>query len=364
MVAFQTSPEVKFSDEILADGSLSPDCAETRRGYPGRIDVMNFRRPICCALALLTALALSIPGDVGAQQAQSAGKITAVVPIVDVVRGAQQVPASTSQQVFWGDVINTGHLARARVALNDGSILNVGSDSNLTIAKHDATQQQTDLELNYGRVRARAVKIVKPDGHYEIRTPTGVAGVVGTDFEIQSDNDTTRVVVFEGKVRFCGLRKKSKEEKEAEEANPPTPEQQKERKKQEILPCVIVIAGATSAVRFNEAPSEPVPATPLTVTEAVNSTAPSGGGAGGGAAGGGAAGGAGGGAAGAGAGTIAGVGAGVGAGVAAAVVRSVATTKTCPSTGTTGGTTGGAVGRRPGASCGGTTPGLVNGQRH
>jgi FecR-like protein len=318
---------------------------------------MNCRRPVCCALAFLTTLALSIPGDVGAQQAQSAGKITAVVPIVDVVRGAKPVPASTSQQVFWGDIINTGHLARARVALNDGSILNVGSDSNLTITKHDATQQQTDLELNYGRVRARAVKLVKPDAHYEIRTPTGVAGVVGTDFEIQSDNDTTRVVVFEGKVRFCGLRKKSKEEKEAEEANPPTPEQQKERRKEDILPCVIVAAGATSAVRFNEAPSQPVPATPLTVTEAVNSTAPSGGGAGAGGAGG-AAGGAGGGAAGVGAGTIAGVGAGVGAAVATVVVRSVATTKTCSTPPPTGG------GRRAGASCVGTTPGLVNGQRH
>jgi hypothetical protein len=319
---------------------------------------MNCRRSVCCALAFLTMLALSIPGDVGAQQGQSAGKITAVVPIVDVVRGPQQVPASTSTQVFWGDVINTGHLARARVALNDGSILNVGSDSNLTIKKHDASQQQTDLELNYGRVRARAVKLVKPDAHYEIRTPTGVAGVVGTDFEIQSDNDTTRVVVFEGKVQFCGLRRKSKEEKQAEEANPPTPEQQKERKKEELLPCVIVAAGATSAVRFNEAPSQPVPATPLTVTEAVNTTAPSGGGAGGGAGAGGAAGGAGGGGAGVGAGTIAGVGAGVGAGVAMAVVRGVATTKTCSNPPPTGGA------RRAGASCVGTTPGLVNGQRH
>jgi FecR-like protein len=323
---------------------------------------MQFRRRIYTALALWTSLVLSIPSDVGAQQTQSAGKITAVVPIVDVVRGAQQVPASTSQQVFWGDVINTGHLARARVALNDGSILNVGSDSNLTITKHDATQQQTDLELNYGRVRARAVKLVKPDAHYEIRTPTGVAGVVGTDFEISSDNDTTRVVVFEGKVRFCGLKKKkSKEEQQAEETNPPTPEQQKEKREKEILPCVIVAAGATSTVRFNEAPSEPVPATPLTVTEAVNSTAPSGGGGAGGGVSGGAAGGGAGGGAGIAGGTIAGIGAAVGATVATVVVRSVATTKTC----STPPPTGGAVGRRAAASCTGTTPGSVriSGQR-
>jgi len=109
---------------------------------------MNVRHPVISTLVLVICLALVMPPDVAAQAAQSAGKITAVVPIVNVIRGAQQVAASTSQQVFWGDVINTGHLARARVALDDGSILSVGSDSNLAIAKHDAAQQQTDLDLN------------------------------------------------------------------------------------------------------------------------------------------------------------------------------------------------------------------------
>src|ERR1700728_555781 len=101
---------------------------------------MNFRYPITLVLLLIICFALVFPPDVAAQATQSAGKITTVVPIVNVIRGPQQVPASTSQQVFWGDVINTGHLARARIALNDGSILSVGSDSNLTIAKHAAAQ--------------------------------------------------------------------------------------------------------------------------------------------------------------------------------------------------------------------------------
>src|SRR5580692_11506595 len=117
---------------------------------------MNAFRPATTVIAILICLLLAVPVGVSAQVAQSAGKITTVVPVVNVIRGPQQVAASTSQQVFWGDVINTGHLARARVALDDGSILNVGSDSNLAIAKHDAAQQQTDLDLNYGRVRAKA----------------------------------------------------------------------------------------------------------------------------------------------------------------------------------------------------------------
>src|ERR1700728_161936 len=99
---------------------------------------MNFRYPIAAALVFGIRFELVFPPDVAAQAAQSAGQLTAVLPIVNVVRGPQQVPASTSEQVSWGDVINTGHLARAPIALNDGSILSVGSDSNLTIAKHAA----------------------------------------------------------------------------------------------------------------------------------------------------------------------------------------------------------------------------------
>jgi hypothetical protein len=303
---------------------------------------MNVRRPIFSGIALCTSLLLAVPANVGAQAAQPAGKITTVLPIVNVVRAAQQIPANASQEVFWGDVINTGHLARARVGLNDGSVLSVGSDSNLEITKHDAAEQQTDLELNYGRVRANAVKLVKPKGSFQIRTPSGVAGVVGTDFEISTENDTTRIVVFEGKVRFCALvseeKKKEGEQEPGVEEQVPAPnvqepggddqDQQKKRKRRVFLgPCVIVAAGAASNVHFNSAPSQPVPATPLTVTEAVNATSPTGGaGAGAGAAG---AGGAAGGGVGAAGGAIVGVSAGIAATVATVVVRSVATTKTC-----------------------------------
>ena len=152
---------------------------------------MMVRHPLTCLTALLICVLLAIPADVTAQAAQAtqpqhAGKLTAVLPVVNVIRGPQQTPASTSEAIYWGDVINTGHLARARVALDDGSVLSVGSDSNLTVTKHDGGAQQTELDLNYGRVRAKAVKQVKPNASFQIRTPTGVAGVVGTDFALDS----------------------------------------------------------------------------------------------------------------------------------------------------------------------------------
>jgi len=253
---------------------------------------MNVRHPVISTLVLVICLALVMPPDVAAQAAQSAGKITAVVPIVNVIRGAQQVAASTSQQVFWGDVINTGHLARARVALDDGSILSVGSDSNLAIAKHDAAQQQTDLDLNYGRVRAKAAKLVKPDAHFQIRTPVGVAGVVGTDMAVIFDaNGKMEVFCIEGACKVCDSGGH----------------------------CVLMKGGQESSVRSNEPPSQPVQATPLNMTEAVNTTATSGAGAAGGGLG-------------VAGGVAVGVGAAVAATVAIVVVRVVTKTQTCGTT--------------------------------
>lgn len=268
---------------------------------------MNVRRPIFSGIALCASLLLAVPADVGAQAAQPAGKITTVLPIVNVVRAAQQIPANASQEVFWGDVINTGHLARARVALTDGSILSVGSDSNLTIAKHDPAGQQTDLELNYGQVRARAVNLVKPDAHFRVRTPVGVAGVVGTEMIVMFDvGGQMQVFCMEGTCQACDL----------------------------ALNCVILKAGEVTSLRSNQPPAQPQPPTPANLTTAVNATNPAGAGAGAGAAG---AGGAAGGGIGAAGGAIVGVSAAVAATVATVVVRSVATTKTCAPPPPTGG---------------------------
>ena len=287
---------------------------------------MNARRPATTVIAIVICLLLAVPVGVSAQVAQSAGKITAVVPIVNVVRGAQQVAASTSQQVFWGDVINTGHLARARVALDDGSVLSVGSDSNLTIAKHDTGEQQTDLDLAYGQVRARAVKLVKPNARFQIRTPVGVAGVVGTEMVVLFDAaGNMQVICMEGACKVCDL----------------------------AGVCVLMKGGEETGIHGNSSPSTPAPVSPATLTTAVSATNTTGAGAGAGAAGAGAAGGG----VGAGTATAVGVGAAVAAGVATAVVRSVSKTQTCSTPPPTGGA-------RAQANCNHITNGTqVNGQR-
>ncbi|MGB7024120.1 MAG: FecR family protein [Candidatus Acidiferrales bacterium] len=199
----------------------------------------------CVAFAVTT---LAIPPDIAyaaAAGAQHAGSISLVLPKVELVRDAQTMPVQPPTPVYWGDVVNTGHMARARIKLDDGSVLNVGSDSSLTVVKHDASRQQTQIDVTFGEVRSKVVHLAKPGASFQVRTPTGVAGVVGTDFYMAYTNSITHLVVFEGNVKFCNLADQ----------------------------CVMVGAGMTSSIREQNAPPDPPIVAPnQDVLEAGNNT--------------------------------------------------------------------------------------------
>jgi len=206
---------------------------------------MKTRSPILIALALLMSLTIIVPPDAPAQVAQRAGQISRAIPEVAIARGPQQLPAVVKTLVDWGDAVHTGDGGRARVALDDGSVLNVGSSSTLLVTQHNAAAQQTQIELNYGRVRSQVIKQSKPNAKFEIHTAVGVAGVVGTDFYLGYMNGLFQIIVFDGHVRFCNL----------------------------DGICVDVLAGQISTIRDgHQPPDQPGRATPSELTDAANAT--------------------------------------------------------------------------------------------
>jgi hypothetical protein len=208
---------------------------------------MMTKSPYVLGLVFFLSFTLLVPAPAEPQTAgQRAGEISRVIPAVSIARGGKTLNASAKSLVEWQDQINTQASARARVGLDDGSVLNVGSDSSMRIVKHDAGAQQTELELTYGKLRTQAQKIAKPDGKFEVRTPAGVAGVVGTDFYTDFANNVMNVVVFEGQVRVCNL----------------------------AGACVVVKAGQMTNVRTgdNSAPPAPVQATLSILTSATTDT--------------------------------------------------------------------------------------------
>jgi len=135
--------------------------------------------------------------------AQRAGQIDALIPAA--TRNAQ--PTKAKDEIDWNDLLKTAHSGRVRAGLTDGSILSVGSDSELRVVQHDAASQQTSLELNYGKVRNQVTDITKSGGKYELKTPNAVIGVIGTDFVTIFKSGKTTVYCYKGRVKVTPLGK-------------------------------------------------------------------------------------------------------------------------------------------------------------
>src|SRR6266850_2386330 len=149
---------------------------------------------------LFLAAAASLPASPLPQTPQqpAAGKITALIPEGSVLRERKTYEAKKDMAVLWQDTVKTERGGRARLRLEDGTILNVGSQASLVVTKHDPAMQQTDLELIYGKVRADVTKIARPDGHFEIRTKVAVCGVVGTEEYLEATDLATTVIALGG----------------------------------------------------------------------------------------------------------------------------------------------------------------------
>jgi len=210
---------------------------------------MNKKSPYIVVLASLLTGFLAVPFDALAlpdAPSQRAGEVSRVIPAVSLMRGAKSMSANAKTPVEWQDVLNTQASGRARVSLDDGSVLNVGSDSSVRVVKHDAGAQQTDLEVTVGKIRSQAQKISQPSGKFEVHTPVGVAGVVGTDFYVAYENNVMTTIVFDGFVKVCNL----------------------------AGVCVTVKAGQFTTVRNGDSsgPAAPSQANLSTLSEAVSST--------------------------------------------------------------------------------------------
>jgi ferric-dicitrate binding protein FerR (iron transport regulator) len=142
---------------------------------------------------LLSPLCPAVYGSDGGQR-EPAGKITGVsssasqngltAELKDVVRTNQQ--------------LSTNHTGRLRIQLDDGSILSIGSQTQVSVSKHDASTGETQINLGSGRLRSRVVKVRKNGSRFQVTTPQARISVVGTDFFLDVTPERTQVVVYTG----------------------------------------------------------------------------------------------------------------------------------------------------------------------
>jgi len=186
---------------------------------------------IRCSLALgllLCALA-------NTAEAQKAGAVDAVRPQAGIQRGGAEIPVSKGADVSWNDLLRTNEQGRVRVLLADESLISVGPKSEVRVVQRAVASSQSSLELAYGKVRMRLAK--QPGQRFELRTPTAVAGVIGTDFGADASvPGTTHFICIEGEVSISSSDPK-------------------------IPGTVICRGGYMTDVKAGQPPAEPTPAT-------------------------------------------------------------------------------------------------------
>ncbi|MGH9603258.1 MAG: FecR family protein [Terriglobales bacterium] len=160
------------------------------------------------AIAILLSVLISpLPALAQAAGGQRAGQVGALIP--SATRNTQNLKVQDA--LHWNDLLKTLASGRLRASLADGSLLSMGSNSEMRVIQHDAPSQQTELELSFGRLRNRVVQLTKPGAKYEVKTPHAVIGVIGTDFYVYVDADRTLVICYTGKVKVTPTNQDSKE---------------------------------------------------------------------------------------------------------------------------------------------------------
>ncbi|MBI4056451.1 MAG: FecR domain-containing protein, partial [Elusimicrobia bacterium] len=113
---------------------------------------------------------------------------------VQQARSTDWVRAEAPFPLNMGDRVRTGRRAKAQISLQDGSRLELGRSSSFEVGSMGSTL--SSLRLTWGRLKAWVSHVA--DRRFEVRTPTAVAAVRGTEFEIQYHGGTTSVDLYNG----------------------------------------------------------------------------------------------------------------------------------------------------------------------
>lgn len=150
------------------------------------------------------------------------GKLSSVKGQVDILKlksldkdVREAFPGENKMEFLCSDIIATGKASRVKLHFINNSVLSMGPNSRIEVAKYSLDKKSIDmLNLTYGKVRAifknneapseKGASPVKGkrSAAFSIKTPTAVSGVRGTDFYLGFNPNTnvTDQATITGKV--------------------------------------------------------------------------------------------------------------------------------------------------------------------
>lgn len=141
-------------------------------------------------LSALLGIALAVPAGAVPRLTAAAGQV-----FRQKEKSSALEPVAKGDPLAEGDSLRTGADGRATVVFDDASRVEVGPKSLFVL--EEAESKTAAMRLNFGSLRAWVAKIASR--RFEVRTPTAVCAVRGTEFAIDVDaRGHTGVRMFTG----------------------------------------------------------------------------------------------------------------------------------------------------------------------
>lgn len=148
---------------------------------------MGFPRILSVLLAASTAVL-----------AKSDPKVSWLVGDAKLKRASKSMPVRVHMECKLGDTLVLGPASRLELRYPDNTLLRLDENSRMVLA--DRTAGKPEPTLLMGKAWANVKKIGQGGTGFGVRTPTAVAAVRGTVFNVDGNADSSKVKLYEGKV--------------------------------------------------------------------------------------------------------------------------------------------------------------------
>lgn len=157
-------------------------------------------KKIPALLSFFCVLALSV--DLWAAAVARVADLRGDVWITQTGQGRKT--GSLGQDILLKDTIETGADGAIKILFVDDTLLTLKENSKTLISQFlynpDKAERQTVIDVSRGKIRTLVGKFFGEDQAVEIKTPTAVAGIRGTDVGAVVESKKTEFYCFDGKV--------------------------------------------------------------------------------------------------------------------------------------------------------------------
>jgi len=174
--------QMQFVKREAPSGAMAKERIHDMNKLLNNLSILTF-------IVLLTGLSASPSAFADA----SVGKVTYLNGEVQVLRKGEPGTLALNGNVYASDVVVTGDAGRAKISMNEGSVIFVGSKSRISIDKfviEKGNLSSGAFNMLWGKVRFAVSKLRSSNASFNVTTATATIGVRGTVFTVSVDKPT------------------------------------------------------------------------------------------------------------------------------------------------------------------------------